>query len=75
MKDWNGREIEVAESAGGVELVADFDDNLIRDESRPWPPPPIVQKLYESRHGGRLPEQVQQVVSSGDARPRSSAGK
>ena len=30
-------------------VVCDFSDNLIRDDRLPWPPPPVVQKLYESR--------------------------
>jgi hypothetical protein len=49
MLDWNEREIEVARSKGGVIAVADFSDNLVRVASVPWPPPAIVQKLYESR--------------------------
>lgn len=49
MKDWNGRDIIVARSKGGVVAVADVSDNLIRVSEVPWPPPAIVQKLYESR--------------------------
>ena len=49
MEDWNGREIEVARSKGGVIAVADVSDNLIRVDDVPWPPPAVVQKLYESR--------------------------
>jgi hypothetical protein len=49
MPDWNGRDILVARSRGGVLAVADFSDNLIRVDGVPWPPPPVVQKLYESR--------------------------
>jgi hypothetical protein len=49
VEDWNGREIEVARSKGGVIAVADVSDNLIRVDEVPWPPPAIVQKLYESR--------------------------
>jgi hypothetical protein len=48
--DWNGREIEIVRSKGGVHAVCDFNDNLIRDDRLPWPPPPIVQKLYASTH-------------------------
>jgi hypothetical protein len=32
-----------------VLAVADFSDNLIRTAVEPWPPPAVVQKLYESR--------------------------
>lgn len=49
IEDWNGREIAVMRSKGGVLAVCDFADNLIRDDRLPWPPPPVVQKLYESR--------------------------
>jgi hypothetical protein len=49
IEDWNGREIAVVRSKGGVVAVCDFSDNLIRCEGLPWPPPPVVQKLYESR--------------------------
>jgi predicted RNase H-like nuclease len=41
--DWNGRAL--ARSRGGVSVVCDFGDNLIRDDRQPWPPPPVVQKL------------------------------
>lgn len=49
MLDWNGREITVARSRGGVLAVADFSDNLVHTDDVSWPPPPVVQKLYESR--------------------------
>jgi hypothetical protein len=49
IEDWNGRQIQIARSKGGVHAVCDFADNLIRDDRLPWPPPPVVQKLYESR--------------------------
>lgn len=49
MQDWNERDIEVARSKGGVIAVADVSDNLIRVSEVPWPPPAVVQKLYESR--------------------------
>ena len=49
IKDWNDRSIEIVRSKGGVIAVCDFADNLIRGEGIPWPPPPVVQKLYESR--------------------------
>ena len=49
MKDWNGRNIEFANSKGGVIAVANPFDNLISKNCVPWPPPEIVQKLYQSR--------------------------
>ena len=50
-KDWNGREIELAESRGCVRAVAHPYRNLMRlgPQSGQWPPPEIVQKLYQSR--------------------------
>ena len=49
MKDWNGKNIEFAKSKGGVIAVANPFDNLISKNYVPWPPPEIVQKLYQSR--------------------------
>jgi hypothetical protein len=49
MKDWNGREIQIARSKGGVLAALDPLDNLIRPAGMPWPPAEIVQKLYQSR--------------------------
>ncbi|GAI96640.1 unnamed protein product, partial [marine sediment metagenome] len=48
-KDWNGKKICSAKSAGGVIVVAHPFDNLISKNCVPWPPPEIVQKLYRSR--------------------------
>lgn len=50
MQDWNGREIEVGQSRGGVLAVANYSENLIRPNGRPWPPSAIVQKLYKRKH-------------------------
>jgi hypothetical protein len=49
MKDWNGREIEIAKSKGCVLVAANPFDNLISTGVSPWPPSEIVQKLYQSR--------------------------
>jgi hypothetical protein len=46
--NWNGRSITLARSKGGVPVVCDFSDNLIRDDRLPWPPPAVVQKVYGS---------------------------
>jgi hypothetical protein len=61
IEDWNGREIAVVRSKGGVIAVCDF-DNLIRDDRLPWPPPPVVQKLYESRQSLLRRDQLEHVV-------------
>jgi hypothetical protein len=49
MKDWNEQDIAVALSKGGVTVTTHPFDNLIRSGCSPWPPPEIVQKLYQSR--------------------------
>lgn len=49
MKDWNEQEIGIAFSKGGVTVTTHPFDNLIRTGCSPWPPPEIVQKLYQSR--------------------------
>lgn len=49
LHDWNGHEFQAVHSKGGVVAACEFADNLICDERLPWPPPPLVQKLYESR--------------------------
>lgn len=47
--DWNGREIEVAQSRGGVLAVARVREGFI--DTHLWPPVAIVQKLYRSNLG------------------------
>ena len=49
MKDWNGKEIKAAKSKGGVIVVQNPWENLIRTGFSIWPVPEIIQKLYESR--------------------------
>lgn len=49
IQDWNGNPIEVAKSAGGVTAVADAWENVISTGVRPWPPPELIQKIYQSR--------------------------
>src|SRR4051794_6905879 len=56
--DWRARPIEVAQTKSGVTITIDYTDNLILGPARPWPPPSVVQKLYESRHAARFPEPV-----------------
>lgn len=50
IRDWNDREIAIAESAGGVRAVVHFSDNLVRSGVVPWPPGEVLQKLYKSNH-------------------------
>ncbi|TET44765.1 hypothetical protein E3J62_09505 [candidate division TA06 bacterium] len=49
MKDWNGKDVATAKSKGGVLVLAHPLDNLISTGCLPWPPPEVVQKLYQSR--------------------------
>lgn len=49
MNDWNDTPLSCACSRGGVLVTTHPFDNLIRTGCRPWPPPEIVQKLYQSR--------------------------
>ncbi len=48
IRNWKGREVEIAESKGGVIALVNPYDNLISTGISPWPPPEIVQKLYQS---------------------------
>jgi len=47
--DWNGKEMQIAQSRGGVLVATHPFDNLIRPCRINWPPAEIVQKLYKSR--------------------------
>ncbi len=49
LPDWRGREVEVAVSAGGVLALAIPWDNMVRTGVSPWPPPELLQKVYQSR--------------------------
>ena len=49
--DWRGGEVDVAVSAGGVRALASPWDNMVRTGVSPWPPPELLQKVYESDHG------------------------
>src|SRR5947209_3699424 len=47
--DWLGAEMEVAVSGGGVLAAVDPWRNVVRGDVTPWPPPELLQKLYQSR--------------------------
>jgi hypothetical protein len=49
IENWQGQRTEVARSRGGVLAVADPWNNVIRTGVKPWPPPELIQKTYESR--------------------------
>jgi hypothetical protein len=58
--DWRGRDVDVAVSAGGVRALASPWDNVVSTGVSPWPPPELVQKIYQSR-------QVQAFVGADNA--------
>jgi hypothetical protein len=49
LADWRGEQIGVARSTGGVLAVSDPWRNVISTGIRPWPPPELIQKVYQSR--------------------------
>ena len=49
IEDWLGSPIQLAESKGGVLAFVDPFGGLLRGQVSPWPPPSVVQKLYQSR--------------------------
>ena len=65
MKDWNYKKIKVAQSRGGVIVTAHPYDNLIRPTGVSWPPPEIVQKLYQSRQVRAFDETNRRICISG----------
>jgi hypothetical protein len=65
MKDWNQNEIACAHSKGGVTVTAHPFHNLIRTGCTPWPPPEIVQKLYQSRQLRAFTGQDEATCTSG----------
>ena len=49
VQHWSGLPVVVARSKGGVWAFCDLWDNFLRSVVPAWPPPELVQKLYESR--------------------------
>ncbi len=49
LNDWNGKDVILAESRGGVLAFVDPYDGLISKSIPVWPPPEVLQKLYRSR--------------------------
>ena len=50
MLDWRGNEVETAKSEHGSLALANPWENVIRPSGVPWPPPELIQKVYQSRH-------------------------
>jgi len=65
IKDWRGNPIEIATSKGGVIAVADPWNNVIRTNVRPWPPPELIQKIYQSRQIRAYAEQKRATAKLG----------
>ena len=62
--NWNGKEIEVGRSRGGVVATANPYDNLVSNGIHPWPPSEIVQKMYISRQLRAFDEQNAEQVTA-----------
>jgi len=56
IENWNGKEIKVTTSRGGVKAVCNYEDNLIIPNKSIWPHPDIVKKLYKSNHASAFDE-------------------
>lgn len=62
IRDWNGRDIDVDRSPGGVLLFCDVSDALIHLDGPYWPPPQVVMKMGAAQHGAKLPSSVRQKL-------------
>lgn len=65
MKNWNGTEIQSAQSKGGVQVVAHPLDNIISTGCLPWPTSEVLQKLYQSNHVSAFQGDQLEVCKSG----------
>lgn len=65
MSNWNGKEIPYAISNGGIKVLSHPYDNLILSGCSLWPPPEIIQKLYQSRHVSKFNESESNICKSG----------
>ena len=63
LANWNGRDMAVVRSRGGVLAAANPYDNLVSSGISPWPPAEIVQKLYQSRQLRAFDEQSAATLS------------
>ncbi len=62
--DWLNRPIELAQSAGGVYAFRSPWDGVVRGDVAPWPPPELVQKLYQSRQTRAYREEALAAVTA-----------
>lgn len=64
IEDWRGNHVDIASSNGGVLAVADPWNNVIRSGVHPWPPPELIQKIYESRQAQAYSESERAIATS-----------
>lgn len=64
IEDWLGNRVDVATSNGGVLAVADPWNNVVRSGVHPWPPPELIQKIYESRQAQAYSESERAIATS-----------
>jgi hypothetical protein len=62
--DWRGKEIDLVESRGGVFAFVNPWDGVVRGHVDPWPPPELVQKLYQSNHAGAFVDAANTAATS-----------
>ena len=62
---WSGRSVTLASSKDKVLAFANVWDNFIRSGLSIWPPPELVQKLYQSRHANAFVGDDRTLATSG----------
>jgi hypothetical protein len=62
--DWNNRPITLGRSVGGVLACQNPWDGLVRGDVTPWPPPELVQKLYQNRQTRAFRDEELSTVTS-----------
>lgn len=45
IEDWNGDQVPVRRSRGGVLTFENWEDNVLRGAVTPWPPPDLLKKV------------------------------
>ena len=56
-KNWLDRPVTLGRSAGGVLAFRSPWDGVLHGDVAPWPPPELVQKLYQSRQSRAFREE------------------
>ncbi len=63
IKNWKGKEIQIAKSRGGKISVCNYEDNLIIPNGVVWPHPDIVKKLYRSNQSKAFDPEALEILS------------